>query len=193
MKRKILACTLIVIIISIVAIGTQAYFTYEDTARNVITTGSVGIAIDEKTYDDNQVEIDFPKDGVETQPGNEVAKIVKIKNEGKSDAWLRIGLEFVAKDADGTELPAVLPDASKLFEFETLSDWILHTDGYYYYKNPVKPDEMSTALFEKVKINDKLSNEYNTAKLTLRVKAQAVQTANNGTTVLEAAGWPENN
>lgn len=193
MKRKIIACTLIVIVISIVAFGTQAYFTYEDTARNVITTGSVGIAIDEKTYDENKVEIDFPKDGVETQPGNEIAKIVKVVNDGKSDAWLRIGLEFIAKDGDGKELPTTLPDSSKLFEFETLSDWILHTDGYYYYKNPVKPEEMSTALFEKVRINDKLSNEYNTAKLTLRVNAQAVQTANNGNSVLEAAGWPENN
>ncbi len=193
MKRKILACTLVVIVLSLFAYGTQAYFTYEDTARNVITTGSVGIAIDEKTYDDNQVEIDFPKEGVETQPGNEVAKIVKVVNDGKSDAWLRIQIKSYAKDGTGADLPAVLPDGTPLFTFDTLSDWIAHTDGYYYYKNPVKPDEMTSALFEKVKINDKLSNEYNTAKLTLSVNAQAVQTANNGSTVLEAAGWPENN
>ncbi|MBQ8533727.1 MAG: hypothetical protein IJ462_02740 [Clostridia bacterium] len=193
MKRKVFACTLIAIVISLFAFGTQAYFTYEDTARNVITTGSVGIAIDEKTYDDNQVEIDFPKEGVETQPGNEVAKIVKVNNNGKSDAWVRIELQAFAKDSANNDLPPTLPDGTMLFTFETLSDWILHTDGYYYYKNPVKPDELTSALFEKVKINDKLTNDYNTAKLILRVNAQAVQTANNGETVLEASGWPENN
>ena len=40
MKRKIFAIALIAVCFAIAAYGTLAYFTYEDTATNVIITGS---------------------------------------------------------------------------------------------------------------------------------------------------------
>ena len=41
MKKKLFVCAFIVICLSIVAYGTAAYFSYEDTATNVITAGDV--------------------------------------------------------------------------------------------------------------------------------------------------------
>ena len=45
MKKKLLACSLLVIGLSTAAYGTVAYFTHEDTATNVITAGDIQIAL----------------------------------------------------------------------------------------------------------------------------------------------------
>ena len=47
MKKKLFVCAFIVICLSIVAYGTAAYFSYEDTATNVITAGDVKIDLEE--------------------------------------------------------------------------------------------------------------------------------------------------
>ena len=47
MKRKLLILSVLAICLAILAAGTFAYFTSEDTAHNVITTGGVKIAVQE--------------------------------------------------------------------------------------------------------------------------------------------------
>lgn len=47
MKRKIFLLSVVAICIAIAAVGTLAYFNAEDTAHNVITSGSVKIRLDE--------------------------------------------------------------------------------------------------------------------------------------------------
>ena len=47
MKRKLLILSVLAICVAIVAAGTLAYFTAEDTAHNVITTGGVDIELKE--------------------------------------------------------------------------------------------------------------------------------------------------
>ena len=49
MKKKILLVTAVVICLAIAATGTLAYFTSDDVAHNVITSGGVNIELVEKT------------------------------------------------------------------------------------------------------------------------------------------------
>ena len=47
MKKKIFAVMMVLICLAIAATGTLAYFTSEETAHNIITTGAVDIDLEE--------------------------------------------------------------------------------------------------------------------------------------------------
>lgn len=70
------------------------------------------------------------------------------------------------------------------------TDWT-ERDGYYYYNKALKPGEVTVPIFTAVTFNAAMGNEYQNAAATVDVFAQAVQTANNGDTVLNAQGWPK--
>ena len=60
MKKKILVLAALAIAVAIAATGTLAYFTATGTARNVITSGGISIAIEEKTQTGDAL-VDFPR------------------------------------------------------------------------------------------------------------------------------------
>ena len=63
-------------------------------------------------------------------------------------------------------------------------------DGWYYYNEMLQPGDTTPPLFTAVSFSENMPNLYQEATAKIDVKAQAVQAANNGDTVLEAAGWP---
>lgn len=69
------------------------------------------------------------------------------------------------------------------------TDWT-KKDGYYYYSKPLKPGEVTAPIFTAVTFKADMGNEYQNATATVDVSAQAVQTANNGDTVMATKGWP---
>lgn len=184
MKRKILCLSVIAIMLAILAAGTIAYFTAEGRARNVITTGSVEIELKEWA-DENKTEPFKDLEGV--MPNTTVTKIAEIKNIGKSDAWIRVKIQkSIELKYEGN------PDSDLVELNLNDTDWI--TDGeYYYYKNALKPGETTTPIFTSVTFKAAMGNEYQGAKATVDVYAQAVQTANNPATdgdVKTVKGWP---
>lgn len=184
MKRKILCLSVIAIMLAILAAGTIAYFTAEGRARNVITTGSVEIELKEWA-DENKTEPFKNLEGV--MPNTTVTKIAEIKNIGKSDAWIRVKIQkSIELKYEGN------PDTDLVELNLNDTDWI--TDGeYYYYKNALKPGETTTPIFTSVTFKAAMGNEYQDAKATVDVYAQAVQTANNPATdgdVKTVKGWP---
>lgn len=184
MKRKILCLSVIAIMLAILAAGTIAYFTAEGRARNVITTGSVEIELKEWA-DENKTEPFKNLEGV--MPNTTVTKIAEIKNIGKSDAWIRVKIQkSIELKYEGN------PDTDLVELNLNDRDWI--TDGeYYYYKNALKPGETTTPIFTSVTFKAAMGNEYQDAKATVDVYAQAVQTANNPATdgdVKTVKGWP---
>lgn len=194
MKKKILVVAMLAVFASIAATGTLAYFTAEESAVNVITSGGIGIEIVEKTMADSGAEVDFPKEGLsDVMPGTSASKIVRIKNTGKSDAWIRIKMESKIVSVDGQELPIEIGEASKepVMECEILEGWSDGGDGYYYYNEPVGSEEFTKELIDTVKFNPAMGNEYQGCTANIMISAQAVQKANNGDTVMEAKGWPE--
>ena len=185
MKKKVLVLAVIVMCLAVLASGTLAYFVAEGTARNVITTGGVGIELVEKYVDASGAKVDFPKEGITgVMPGTSVSKIVSVKNT-EAEAWIRVAVEKKITGADGKELSA---DVVTFVVDET--KWQLK-DGYYYYLKPVAEGASTDILFDEVMFAGSMGNEYQGCKAEILVSAQAVQTANNGTSVLEAAGWPK--
>lgn len=193
MKRKLLILSVLAICIATFAVGTLAYVSSEVTTHNVITTGGVDIELLE--WADEDETIPFEKvSGV--MPDTSVTKIVRVENkkEKSAEAWIRVRVEKkIELDlANNKAAKGVTPntDLVVLKDINT-ADWELK-DGYYYYKHPVKPGETTSPLFKTVYFDETMGNAYQNAKATVSVYAQAVQTANNGKTVLDAKGWPDN-
>ena len=181
MKKKILLVTAVVICLAIAATGTLAYFTAEDMAHNVITTGGVEIAVQEWA-DEGKTKPFENLTGV--MPNTTVTKIAEIKNTGASDAWVRVKVEKNIKlQGEGTS------DTSLVELTLNTADWT-EKDGYYYYTKVLKPGEVTAPIFTAVTFKPDMGNEYQNATATVDVTAQAVQTANNGATVMDAQGWP---
>ncbi|MDO5033718.1 MAG: SipW-dependent-type signal peptide-containing protein [Eubacteriales bacterium] len=192
MKNKILLIAVIAICLTVAITGTLAYFTAEETAHNVITTGGVKIALVEKTKDPAGEEIDFPQEGIDgVMPGAEVSKIVSVKNTGQNEAWVRLKVDTQFKAEDGTALSAEIEGVGPALTFSVHEKWNLGADGFYYYKDPLPAGESTDTLFDKVIFAPEIGNAYQNCQADIVVSAQAVQTANNGSNVGEAAGWPE--
>lgn len=193
MKKKILALAVVAMFTSIIASGTLAYFTAEDKAHNIITSGGVGIELIEKTKGNDGVEVDFPEEGIKgVMPGTSVSKIVKVKNTGTGDAWIRVQITPSIKDAAGAELPlAIGTENIPVMTCDIFDEhWIDGGDGYFYHKESIQADEFTEVLFEEVDFSAAMGNEYQNSIANIVIDAQAVQAANNGTDVMEAKGWP---
>lgn len=185
MKRKLLIFSVLAICVAILAAGTIAFFNAEGKAHNVITTGGVGIAVQE--WADEARETPFEDlDGI--LPGMKVTKLAEIKNTGTAEAWIRVlvtkGIELAG---DGE------PDLSLLQLDLNTTDWTLGEDGYLYYNKPLSAGATTAPIFTTVDFSSSMGNAYQNATATVDVAAQGVQTANNGKTALAASGWPESN
>ena len=184
--------------LSIVASGTLAYFTAQETAHNVITSGGVAIQLIELS-DNGGDGLTYWRDVEGVMPGAEISKIVIVRNTGASEAWVRVKVDktvILANKDKGN------PEVMKLYNNNGDSEWIeqdgyegtfwIEHDGYYYYKNPLAPGDETPALFTTVTFDAvKMDNDYQSCKAYIDVKADAVQVANNGTSALTATGWPE--
>ena len=183
-QRLISLICLVVCCAALIASGTLAFYSAEETAKNVMTTGKLDIDLKEET-DGGQP---WPEKGFENiMPGMDVTKVVYGDNTGTMDVWLRVKLVKIITPAEGVE-------AELNFEKITLdintADWT-EKDGYYYYNKALRPGEKSVPLFTNVHFGAELGNEYMNAKAEIEVTMQAVQANNNGDSALTATGWPE--
>ena len=170
--------------------GTLAYFTAEERAHNVITSGGVDIELLEWAdlqHQDEWTDIE----GV--MPGTSVTKAVEVANTGASPAWVRVKVTKAIEMADEGDAPDL--DLIQM-DFDEES-WTLR-DGWWYYTQPLpaeKADDpnahVTPYLFTKVTFAGAgMGNPYQNAKITIDVQAEAVQVANNGDSALTASGWP---
>ena len=182
MKRKILILSVLAICIATFAAGTIAFFTAEGKAHNVITTGGVDIAVQEWADEDKTQPFE---DLTGVMPGTTVTKIAEIKNTGAADAWVRVQVtQNIQRDKE------LYPnDGLVTLDYNT-TDWTQGDDGYFYYNKVLKPGEVTEPIFNNVAFSGTMDNMYRDAEVTVDVAAQAVQTANNGSTVMDAKGWP---
>lgn len=208
MKKRIFSLAVVIICLATLASGTLAYFTADDTAHNVITSGGIAIELVEE-YDDDGNPLtdpkDFPEEGIfGIMPGTSASKIVSVKNTGASEAWIRVWVNVgISEDGDPItnptikNLPLTITDASgKKIDVVTLdfnsTAWTQGEDFYYYYNSPVEPGKSTEPLFNTVKFAKETGNEYQNCKVIIDISAQAVQTAHNDDDgVLGADGWPK--
>lgn len=181
MKRKILISAVVVICLAILASGSIAYFTAEEEVHNVITSGAVDI------------EIDVPNDEIEIMPGTKVSKMATVKNLDAA-AYVRAKFECAITDAND-ELMALSPEELDEIVIVNVDDtnWVRKEgdNEWWYYSKSIETDDVVEMQFEVSFSGPNMTNEYQSSTVTIAVKAQAVQTANNQGSVLEADGWPE--
>ena len=186
MKRKLLILSVLVICVATLAAGTLAFFTSDERAHNVITTGKVKITLNE--YADKEQTKPFV-DQTGVMPGKTINKYVVISgDQGSASAWVRVKFDInIRLDENNPKIPQGF---TRLVTLATGEDWVQGTDGWYYCTKPLTAGEKTSPALETVTFEPAMGNEYQGAVATVTVQAQAVQTANNGDTVLDALGWP---
>lgn len=195
MKRKIFIFSLLAICLALLSVGTLTYFTADATAQNVITAGGVSIeVVEQMRQGESGTLVDFPKEGIhDVMPGSAVSKIVRVKNTGASEAWIRVKVSMSLRSAQGEELPLTLEDGTPVMKFSVMNGWLDGGDGYYYYNASVKSEESTAVLFESIAFDSAMGNAYQGCTANITVMAQAVQTANNAIpengTVMDVLGW----
>lgn len=187
MKRKLLLLSVMVICIAIAAAGTLAFFNGDATAHNVITTGKVGITVNEYSQYDPDEREKFTNNQTGIMPGTTVDKIVVVSGEdGTADAWVRVKFTKSIQLAAGKQGKVDLG----LIKLNTGANWIDGKDGWFYYNAPVKANQEAAPALLSVQFDATMGNTYQGATATVDVLAQAVQCANNGTSAQTASGWP---
>lgn len=187
MKRKLLLLSVMVICIAIAAAGTLAFFNGDATAHNVITTGKVGITVNEYSKYDPDKCVKYENEQTGIMPGTTVDKIVVVSGEdGTADAWVRVKFTKSIQLAAGKQGEVDLG----LIKLNTGANWIDGKDGWFYYNAPVKANQEAAPALLSVQFDATMDNTYQGATATVDVLAQAVQCANNGTSAQTASGWP---
>ena len=190
MKKKILLLAAVAICAAILASGTLAYFTSEDQVHNVITTNTVDIEIEEWQ---DEVGNPYPDEPIDVMPGVTVSKIATVKNL-EAEAYIRAKFEVVITRADGSVMELSTETLASIISLTMNGeDWLRKdSDGeWWYYNAPVAAGASTEAFFTEVVFDGpNMTNGYQNCTAQVIVTAQGVQTANNGASSMEAAGWP---
>ena len=178
MKKKIAILSAFALILSLLSMGSLAYFTHSHTTRNEITSGSIRIEINDLTVVDEALLPLSLYEGI--MPGDSIQKRVYVTNTGGNDAWIRLRVTSTWDD-DLPGDPFTL--GLNLTEWTQVGDW-------YYYHHVVAPGGDTDVLVNAVSFPITLDNSYQSQTFELDFEAEAVQHANNGADVFAAFGWP---
>lgn len=193
MKKKIVSLALVTCCVAVLAYGsTMAYFTADDVAHNVITSGKIDIQLNEVTLKVNpETGEPVPFENVTgVMPNEQIDKIVSVENINLAEpAYIRVwvGPEIKLSDENADKQSNV--DCGLIIIDFNDKDWT-YKGGYWYYNKVLDTSAETEPLFTKVEFSKDMGNMYQDAQVTVHVVAQAVQTANNGDTIWEAQGWP---
>lgn len=190
MKKRIFALAVVLICLSVLASTTIAYFTDTDIARNVITSGGIDIRIVEQQLVDGKL-VDYPSEPIPVMPATTVSKIVSVQNTDEP-AWIRATYTVTVYDMDGNEVDVSADELEKVIMIDPDGTNWTEKDGWWYYNTAIASGETTKPLFEEVVFSGPyMDNKYQDCTVEIIVTAQGVQQANNGSTVMEALGWPE--
>ena len=96
---------------------------------------------------------------------------VNVTNTGDTDAYIRVKLVTYRVNDKGDHIGGM----ADIPNFQRGTNWVKHSDGYYYYTRPVKPNEQpATALIDRIE----LTGSYDDAdggKQVIEVMAEAIQ------------------
>ena len=189
MKKKIIALCLVIALAATAVIGgTLAYFTDNDAKTNTFTVGNVDITLTEPNWEGSGSQ-----DAPEVYPGEPLAKDPIVTNTGANPCFVRIlvtGLDCLGNAGNITYRTDYV--TGKLGD-----NWVLHTDGYFYYNKVLAVGDVTDALFDQIVIPTGLTNGDAETEFNVVVTAEAVQaqgakpswSAVQSMTVAEIAAW----
>ena len=131
MKKKRNLIIILSILLLITVSTTIAFLSKKNNINNDFIVGTVSTQVDE-TFENN------------------IKEDVSIKNTGNVDSYIRAFILISYKDEDGvilTDTPILNTDYSMTISNST--NWIYsNTDGFYYYKLPVEPNNNTDILID---------------------------------------------
>lgn len=164
--------------------GTLAWLTaHTNSVTNTFTMGDVKPEVTENFDEETKSDI-------------------KVTNNGSVEAYVRVALVFTWRDGatagqnpENTGTIVGEPVTTADYTFDMGSDWLKGSDGYYYYKYPVKPNTneapqepskgSQTSSLGTIKVaNNEKSQKYN---LDVQVLADSIQAA---PTTAVTTTWP---
>ena len=167
MKKKLTAVALVVSMLAIMLVGASlAYFTDTDDATNTFTVGNVSIDLTEPKWD-----AAGSQDAPEVYPTEALAKDPTVTNDGANPCFVRIavtGWDCLAP-AD------IITYRTDYVDNALGTDWVKHTDGYFYYTKVLAAGETTDALFDQIVIPANLENGDGVTNFNIVVNAYAVQ------------------
>ena len=141
MAQKKIQVVLIILLLNLTCflgvMMVSAYLVAQDKADNEFTVGNNTSTILE---DYQEVQ--------ELSPGDSIKKSVNVANTGRNSCYVRVLSLLSEKDAE---------QYARINY--NLKDWELAEDGYYYYRDVVKPGESTAELFSQVDISSDVPQE----------------------------------
>lgn len=210
-KKKVLVTALAVSLIAILSLGTLAWFNAKDEITNTFKVadsdgeGTPDFSVDVWENDPANPTVK-DQDGVtyeEIAPGDVLAKNPKVENTGDYDQWVRVYVTF----DEWSTIKAACDRLNLTDDLRTWLDvdataWTKGTEApivadnaitYVYYYNYKLVEDGTAVLFNHVSIPEEFEQEdmgYVSGNFTIKVKAEAIQADNNGTTAQEGfANW----
>ena len=187
-KTKTCIATVVAALLLVTVWGSIAYYVTVETAHNVVSTGGVDIALFELTNEyDEHGDPKYFTDINNAIPGETYSKIPYVENLDTGSAWIRSALKVTVTTGDG--VVHEIDDWSTILTINIDEEnWTLN-GGYYYYDAALATGEKTEPMFTSVTIREDLPAEYLSSTITLNIDAEAVQSANNGSSAVEATGW----
>lgn len=113
------------------------------------------------------------------ESGTSVKRDVRVKNNGNTDAYIRVLLVFTWKD-DAGNIFSNKPQGDNDYQLNlNLTDWIMQESDagvYFYYKKPVAPGAETGKLIDSLRQADGVTGPENGKyKLSVDILADAVQ------------------
>lgn len=153
-KKNYILMFLAFILVSSSLIITISYLKNENSELNKFELGKINPTVIEKFDENNNIKSD-----------------VSIRNDGNVDSYIRVALVFSYIDKTGVTL---IEQPLENIDYKIsilLEDWILGSDGYYYYKYKVKPNEQTSILVEECTT----LVQYESKKFNLNIVTSAIQ------------------
>lgn len=156
MKKIVLMCLSLVLVVALTIGGTLAFLTDRDSEANVFTVGNVDIELNEVFNNPSEL-----------MPGMTIDKVVKIENTGANDAWVWYTYA-VPKGLDGF-LNIAFGDSAK-WDNQTAKIGTVKVDGIdynvyaSYYKEILKADATTDEGMKSVSLKSSVDYDNNTGK-----------------------------
>ena len=165
-KKLVVVIASIMMILTIAIGGTLAYFTDDEKADNVFTVGNVDIVLTEPNWEGEGSE-----DAPEAYPSEALKKDPTVTNDGANPCFVRIKVEGL----DCLAPAGMITYRTDYVDGALGTDWVLHTDGYFYYSKVLPAGETTDALFDQIVMPADLENGNGETEFHVVVTAEAVQ------------------
>lgn len=151
MKRSLVLVVSLLALLLVVAGGTLAWLTAQDSVSNTFTPAHVSCEVTEKF------------DG-------ETKSNVNVKNTSDIDAFIRVKLVTYRVKDNGDHIGGTV----EIPDFDLGTNWVEH-DGFYYYTLPVAPGKApATDLIDSITLKDSY-DDADGGKQVIEVMAEAIQ------------------